>query len=81
MEAFGKHLETSGRHLGGIWSLLEASGNHLGAIRDVDSSDGTWEASKSIWEVSRRQQEDGLSGKQLKKCYPSGKQNDPSIRP
>ena len=28
-ESFGKHLEASGRHLGGIW---EASGRHLRGI-------------------------------------------------
>ena len=31
-----RHLEVSGRHLGGIWRLWEASWNHLGGI---------WEAS------------------------------------
>ena len=68
MEAFGKHLETSGRHLGGIWSLLEASGNHLGAISDMDSSDDTLEASQRYLEGIQEAPGRWPELSKLKKC-------------
>ena len=80
-KASGRHLEPSGRHLGGIWKHLEASGGIWGHLGASGRHLGViWESSGThlgvIGEASERpglprQPQGDLRGRSLKKCYHS----------